>query len=382
LSLSVGSIGKTGTGSRRTQIDLERSVHRRIVITGGAGFIGTTVAQRLAGAAEEILAIDSLHPQVHKVPGRPARLPDGVELWPFDVTAPNPWDALFKLERPSVIVHLAAETGTGQSLREATRHGSVNVVGTTQMLDALARAEHVPEQIILASSRAVYGEGAWSIDGELCYPGGRTHEDLAAGRWDPRTADGAAGVPVPAEASWTRAEPTNVYAATKLAQEHILRAWTAAMGCSLTVLRFQNVYGVGQSLDNPYTGVLSIFTRQALSGEAINVYEDGAIVRDFVYVDDVADSVIASIAEPPAGSRTLDVGSGRAATILEVAGMIAEEADAPEPRVSGAFRDGDVRAASCAVDEARAAIGYDPKWSLREGIAALVAGSREILEAT
>ena len=351
----------------------------RIVITGGAGFIGTTIAQRFDADASELLAIDSLHPQVHKGPGRPARLPESVELWPFDVTTAQPWDALFKLVRPRVVIHLAAETGTGQSLHEATRHGSVNVVGTTQMLDALSRSGHVPEQIILASSRAVYGEGAWEVDGERYYPSARSHADLAAGRWDPHRADGVAGRPVPTEASWTRAEPTNIYAATKLAQEHILKAWTIAHGCALSVLRFQNVYGVGQSLDNPYTGVLSIFTRQALAGETINVYEDGIITRDFVYVTDVADAVLAAIAKPPATSQTLDIGSGRSTTILEVARLIAAAAGAPEPKVSGAFRDGDVRAASCLIDEARSAIGYDPSCSLEDGITALVEGSRAIL---
>jgi dTDP-L-rhamnose 4-epimerase len=358
---------------------MEHSVEPKIVITGGAGFIGTTIAQRFGDGADQLLAVDSLHPQVHKEPGRPARLPAAVELWPFDVTTTQPWDALFKLVRPKVIIHLAAETGTGQSLHEASRHGSVNVVGTTQLLDALSRSGHVPEQIILASSRAVYGEGAWEVGEERYYPSARAHVDLAAGRWDPRRADGLAGRPVPAEASWTRAEPTNIYAATKLAQEHILKAWTLAHGCALSILRFQNVYGVGQSLDNPYTGVLSIFTRQALEGATINVYEDGAIIRDFVYVDDVADAVLASMATPPATHQTVDIGSGRSTTILEVARLIAQEAKAPEPKVSGAFRDGDVRAASCRIDAARTAFGYDPAWSLEAGIAALVEGSRAIL---
>ena len=351
----------------------------RIVITGGAGFIGTTIAQRIGDRAQDLLAVDSMHPQVHKGAGRPDRLPSEVELWPFDVTVPTNWDALLKLERPSTVVHLAAETGTGQSLREATRHGSVNVVGTTQMLDAFSRAGHVPDHIILASSRAVYGEGAWEADGEIFYPPARTHEQLAAAQWDPRSPSGATARSIAAEASWTRAEPTNIYAATKFAQEHILRAWGAAMGCAITILRFQNVYGVGQSLDNPYTGVLSIFTRQALSGETINVYEDGAIVRDFVYVDDVADSVIAAIDTPPATTHTLDIGLGTSSTILEVATTLASHAGAPVPVVSGAFRDGDVRAASCSVDAARAAIGNEPKVSLTEGLSRLVEGSREIL---
>ena len=205
-----------------------------------------------------------------------------------------------------MVIHLAAETGTGQSLRAATSHGSVNVVGTTQMLDVMSRNEHVPEHILLASSRAVYGEGAWTAQGNPYYPASRTHQNLSRGVWDPPSPDGEAGTPLPSRADWTRTEPTNMYAATKLAQEHILKAWGAAMECPISVLRLQNVYGVGQSLDNPYTGVLSTFAKQALAGSSLNVYEDGNIVRDFVYVDDVADAMLLS--HRPAAGHQPDTG--------------------------------------------------------------------------
>ncbi len=359
---------------------VERMRRSRIVITGGAGFIGCALAQRLAAADRDALALDVLHPQVHQVPGRPSRLPDAVALWPFDVTSASAWDALFLLEQPSAIIHLAAETGTGQSLHEASRHGSVNVVGTTQMLDALSRCGHVPEHIILASSRAVYGEGAWDAGGEPYYPPVRTHLDLSEGRWDPPGPSGAVGRPLPSEAAWTRTEPTNIYAATKLAQEHIVRAWGAAMSCAVSILRFQNVYGVGQSLQNPYTGVLSIFARQALSHATLNVYEDGNIVRDFVYVDDVAAALVATLDRPPTQHRMLDIGSGSSTTILEVATTLAALAGAPEPAVSGMFRDGDVRAASCAIAAARSDLDYQPAWTLSRGLEALLQGARSELQ--
>ncbi len=351
----------------------------RIVITGGAGFIGCTLAQHLVGEGRDLLALDVMHPQVHKEPGRPGRLPASVPLWPFDVTDAAAWDAFFHLERPSVIVHLAAETGTGQSLREASRHGSVNVVGTTQMLDGLSRSGHVPDHLVLASSRAVYGEGAWEAGGERFYPGVRTHDELAMGRWDPSGPSGEAGRSLPSAANLTVAGPTNIYAATKLAQEHVLSAWGAAMACPVTVLRLQNVYGAGQSLDNPYTGVLSIFARQALSNQTIEVYEDGNIIRDFVHVGDVATALVAAIDRPPAVAQTIDIGSGSSTTILEVAVALARLAGAPEPRVTGAFRDGDVRAASCVIDEARTALGYTPAWSLADGLESLLESARSEL---
>ena len=140
-------------------------------------------------------------------------------LIPFDVTNPAGWDALLKLELPTVVVHLAAKTGTGQSLREATRHGSVNVVGTTQMIDALSRCDYVPQHLILASSRAVYGEGAWTAGGDIYYPSARTHGELSRGAWAPASPSGLEGTPLPSCAGRTRTDPTNIYAATKLAQE-------------------------------------------------------------------------------------------------------------------------------------------------------------------
>jgi dTDP-L-rhamnose 4-epimerase len=178
---------------------------------------------------------------------------------------------------------------------------------------------------------------------------------------------------VPSDARSTPARPTNVYAATKLAQEHLLQAWCGSFSVPLTVLRLQNVYGPGQSLTNSYTGVVSLFARMASEGLEIPVYEDGRIVRDFVFVDDVVSAFVASIERPPAQSRLLDIGSGAPTDLIDVARVVAEQRGAPPPRVTGQYRLGDVRAASCSIDAARAELGYEPQVSLEEGLARLLA---------
>lgn len=315
--------------------------------------------------------MDILHPQVHGSGGA-LDLPSSVRLFTGDVTHAPDWDAVLRLFRPSQIVHLAAETGTAQSLSQATRHGSVNVVGTTQLLDALSRAGLVPDQFVLASSRAVYGEGAWQSGTQTFYPPPRSHAQLAAGIWDPPGPTGEPAVPLPNCVGRTEPRPTSIYGATKLAQEHLLTAWAAAHDARLSVLRLQNVYGPGQSLTNPYTGVVPFFARLSREGSASEVYEDGRIVRDLVYIDDVIDVLFAAIEAPATEPRCLDIGSGVGTTIHELAQKIAARFDAPEPIVVGKFRDGDIRAASCDIEPANNELGWRPKWALDDGLHALL----------
>lgn len=343
----------------------------RVLVTGGAGFIGSTLATELAARAEQWVVLDNLHPQVHPGSQPPADLPEAVDLRVGDVTVAEDLDAVVADLRPDTIVHLAAETGTAQSLSESTRHGMVNVVGTTQLLDACTRAGHVPAHVVLTSSRAVYGEGLWrNPDGSTFQPGLRTHAQLEKGIWD--HGDGAQHVPN--TVAGTHPNPINVYGATKLAQEQILAAWTGSHDTLLSVLRLQNVYGPRQSLSNPYTGIVSLFSRLARQGESIPLYEDGEITRDFVYIDDVASALVAAMAEPPAGHmRTVDVGSGVRTTIGDLARVIAAYHSAPEPHVTGQYRDGDVRHASCTVDDTVAALDWSPRWDLPAGVAGLQA---------
>ena len=337
------------------------------LVTGGAGFIGCAISPLLVERFDRVIALDNLHPQIHPTPERPAALHADAELVRGDVANRAVWDAVLAEHRPDTIVHLAAETGTGQSLTEATRHASVNVVGTTQMLDALARHDRLPRRIVLASSRAVYGEGEWrDAGGAIHYPGQRSHAQLSAGVWD------FAGLtPLPFAAQRTQARPTSIYGATKLTQELILRAWALSFDVEVCVLRLQNVYGPGQSLNNSYTGIVSLFARMAREGQAIPLYEDGEITRDFVYIEDVARAIARGASGAVAADAAYDVGSGVATTIRRLAQTIAAIYRAPAPVVNGAFRNGDVRAASCETGATRAALGWEPEWNLQDGVAAL-----------
>jgi dTDP-L-rhamnose 4-epimerase len=338
-----------------------------VLVTGGAGFIGCALADRLAASADRWIALDSLHAQVHPNSERPPALTDAAELVVGDVTDPAAWDQLLATAKPDTVIHLAAETGTAQSLDEASRHSRVNVVGTTELTDALGRAGHLPRHVILASSRAVYGEGSWSRGGEVFQPGMRSHEQLEAGEWD--FPDATA---LPNLALTTPPAPTSVYGATKLAQENLLTAWGGARGVPVSILRLQNVYGPGQSLINSYTGIVSLFSQWAREGKQIPLYEDGNIIRDFVFIDDVASAIGATaLAGPDAARPILDVGTGVATTIRDMAVAIANYYGAPEPVVDGRFRDGDVRAASADISATKQWLDWEPTTDLDAGVAAL-----------
>ena len=342
----------------------------QVLITGGAGFIGSRLSSALLEAGHEVTAFDSLHPQVHRAPFVAV---SGAGLFIGDVSDAASWDRyLLQFGAPEVVVHLAAETGTGQSLNEATRHGMANVVRTTQMTDAFVRHDVRPQQILLASSRAVYGEGAWmAADGTVVYPGPRSGSQLAREQWDPEL-PGGAGTPVGQGSGRVEPRPTNVYAATKLAQEHLLESWCSAYEIPLSILRLQNVYGPGQAVGNAYTGVLTFFARQTVMGQQLEVFEDGAIVRDFVFVDDVVSALAAAIARPAVSIRRVDVGGGGAVTLLDVANEMSSLARADAPIVTGAYRLGDVRSAFADLSAARSELDWEPRVDLSAGLRALL----------
>jgi dTDP-L-rhamnose 4-epimerase len=341
-----------------------------VLVTGGAGFIGTAMSGALVSTFGRVVAVDNLHPQIHETGERPSELHSGVELVRGDVTEAATWDGLLPDVRPDVVVHLAAETGTGQSLEESTRHAMTNVVGTSQMLDGFTRHGAMPRRIVLSSSRAVYGEGAWRRSGaeDLFYPGQRTSATLDLGQWDFEDAE-----PTAMHAASVFPAPVSVYGATKLAQENIVSTWSKAHGVEAAILRLQNVYGPGQSLINPYTGIMSLFCRMAKSGTSIPLYEDGDVRRDFILIDDVASALVAAATSERVSDTPIDIGSGEFQTIGTAARIIAAHYGAPEPHVTGQYRQGDVRHAWSDVGAAREVLGWTPQYTLEQGIARLAA---------
>lgn len=339
-----------------------------VLVTGGAGFIGCAASAELADRFDRVVVLDNLHPQIHATQERPAALDERAELVVGDVTDPEAVRAVVADARPDVVIHLAAETGTGQSLTESTRHGMVNVVGTTVLLDALSASDKRPRRIVLSSSRAVYGEGAWRrTDGTVWYPGQRTPDMLAEGRWDFEDSE-----PTPMESGSVHPMPVSVYGTTKLAQEGILSAWAPAFDVEPVILRLQNVYGPGQSLINSYTGIMSLFCRLAREGTSIPLYEDGEVRRDFILIDDVARAIVAAATAEAPGRDPIDIGSGEMQTIRTAAEIISRLYGAPEPHVTGQWRAGDVRHAWADVTRAADRLGWTPQFSLQQGLEQLV----------
>lgn len=341
--------------------------HGGVLVTGGAGFIGRALSRKGAAGASRWVAVDNMSLRTHSSSDRPAGLATQAELVVADICDSDAWDAVLEGWSPSVVIHLAAETDTGLSLDFPTRFTKTNVDGTAELLEALDRNNAVPERLVLASSRAVYGEGVWKSlqTGDPVFQGVRPRTQLDRREWDFPDAQPAA-----ATAGVTRETPTNIYGVTKFAQEGLMNSWAAARGSSMTNLRLQNVYGPGQSLINPYTGILALFVRTAAEGKEIHVFEDGAMLRDFVHIDDVAEAFMAAIATDPhpESAHTVDIGTGDPHPVLEIATLIASEFGAPVPRVTGEFRHGDVRHAWCTIDAAKAELHWQPRVGWRAGV--------------
>jgi dTDP-L-rhamnose 4-epimerase len=338
---------------------------RRVLITGGAGFIGSHVADALLERGDQVRVLDSLEPQVHAHGSPPSYLHPGVELVVGDVRDAGAVRAA--LRGVDLVVHLAAAVGVGQSMYAVEKYTSVNACGTAVLLEALSR--NPVERLVVASSMSVYGEGLYMTeDGSVAEAMPRTLEALRRREWEPRDADGRPLTPLPTPETKT---PTleSVYALGKYDQERLCLMLGRAYGISTIALRFFNVYGPRQALSNPYTGVLAIFASRLLNGKPPLIFEDGLQQRDFVSVHDVTHAVLLAMDRVDVRDTALNIGSGRAVTIRHVADVLAAALERPvEPLITERHRVGDIRHCFADIARATAELGYRPRVSLEDGM--------------
>src|SRR5215213_6714903 len=338
-----------------------------VLITGGAGFIGSHLADALLARGHRVRALDNLSPQVHgENSGRPTYLHDQVELVRGDV---RDAEAVRRaLKGVDVVYHLAAAVGVGQSIYEIAQYTAINNLGTAVLLEALT-ADPV-SRLIVASSMSLYGEGLYRCpDGSVCTGEERSLEQLRDGEWEVRNAAGEVLTPVPTPES-KLPSLASVYALSKFDQERMCLMIGRAYGIPTTALRFFNVFGTRQALSNPYTGVLAIFASRLLNDKRPTVFEDGRQRRDFVSVYDVARACCLVLDQPGSVGGVFNVGSGRSYTISEIGGRIAKVMGKEylEPELTGKYRVGDIRHCFADITLARSRLGYHPEVELEEGL--------------
>jgi dTDP-L-rhamnose 4-epimerase len=342
---------------------------QRVLITGGAGFIGRHLAHALVARGDQVRVLDNLLPQVHPTGAPHTWLLEGAELVIGDVR--DPAAVAGALESVDAVVHLAAEVGVGQSMYAVDRYVSVNDLGTAVLFQALI--EHPVRRVVVASSMSVYGEGLYrTADGTVVENAVRPAQRGAS--WDPLGPDGAPLVPLPTPES-KRPNLASVYALTKYVQERLALTVAPVYGMEAVALRLFNVYGPGQALSNPYTGVLAIFASRLLNNQRPAVFEDGAQRRDFVHVEDVAAAFLLALDHPAASGGVFNIGSGRDISIAEVAQAIARAMGRERlaPEILGKARAGDIRHCFADISRARAVLGFIPKRGFAESLPELAA---------
>lgn len=342
----------------------------KVLITGGAGFIGSRLAAKLAAAGAEVTVLDNLSPQVH---GPDARFPQTLASIARCVQADVCDRAALgsALLGQAVVVHLAAETGTGQSMYAVDHYAKVNVGGTALLMDLIMNQRSPAlRKLVVASSRAVYGEGRYACEEHgVVFPPARTAQAMGQGRFEPVCPLCGRQVEALLTTEDTPFAPSSFYGLSKQVQEQMVLMFGATLGIDAFALRYQNVYGPGQSLSNPYTGLLAVFSNLVRQGKPLSIFEDGLESRDFVYVDDVVDATALCIDASVHGVQALNVGSGVRTSVLEVAQSIRSHFGSDVPvQVTGAFRVGDIRHNAADISRIAALTGFAPQWAFAPGL--------------
>jgi len=345
---------------------------KNILITGGSGFIGSNLSLALINKGYIVTVLDNLSTQIHgENPEITSPLYNSirnkVNFIKGTVTSRTDWEKALKNQ--DVIVHFAAETGTGQSMYCIEKYTEVNIQGTAIMLDILANQKHSVTKIIIASSRSIYGEGKY-IHPKFgaVYPNHRNEEDMLAGDFEV-TYKGYSNLKLVGTDEESKIHPSSVYGITKQNQEQMIMTVCPTLGIAPVAFRYQNVYGPGQSLSNPYTGILSIFSTQIRNGNGIQIFEDGKETRDFVFIDDVVNATILGIEKEEANNEVFNVGTGVATDVLTVSKTLIDAYMIDVPvKVTGKFRLGDIRHNYADMSKIKDLLQFEPQVFFKEGI--------------
>ena len=357
---------------------------KKILITGGAGFIGSRLCEKLFDKGYNITVLDNLSTQIH---GNGEsflfkKIKDKCTFINGDVRNKEDWEVAIKGQE--IVVHLAAETGTGQSMYEAEKYNDVNIIGTANMLDLLANKNHQIEKMLIASSRAIYGEGKYLCSKHgVIYPLQRNESDMEKGEFNPKCDSCNSQLQLVATDESSKIHPLSIYGITKQQQEQMVMTTGESLGIASVAFRYQNVYGPGQSLSNPYTGILSIFSTRILNGNDLDIYEDGEESRDFVYIDDVVDATILGIEKKEANGQVFNVGSGVTTTVRQVAESLKKFYNSDiNISISGKYRLGDIRHNYADLTKIKEVLGFSPKYDFQKGISKFVnwVKTQEIME--
>lgn len=346
---------------------------KNVLITGGAGFIGSRLALKLVSKGYKVTIVDNLLEQVHGAnptvdSATYSLVKDKVNFIHGSVVSRRIMEEA--IAGQEAIIHLAAETGTGQSMYEIDRYTNVNIGGTSLLLDLLVNNKHSVKKIVVASSRAIYGEGKYQSE-ELgtVYPTHRNEEDLLAGKFEVTYPGTSLPLKLMPTDEGARIHPSSLYGITKQVQEQLIMTVSPTIGIAPVAFRYQNVYGPGQSLKNPYTGILSIFSNLIRRGKEINIFEDGLESRDFVYIDDVVNATLLGLENNRANGEVFNVGTGIATDVLTIARYLMKLYDLEVPlNISGNFRIGDIRHNYADISKITSLLGFKVEWTLEDGL--------------